>query len=353
MIPSKIAAAEPFIEIFGITFNIDRVAFTIPIGKGYPIYWYAIIIVAGLLLAMAYGFKRAPKFGIDKDAMFDVVLYSFIGAIIGARAYYLIFDGKPLTSVKEIFALRDGGLAIYGGVIAAFVVGFILCKIKKVNVLAMFDIAALGFLIGQGIGRWGNFVNQEAYGTLTESIFGMTGSRIGKLPVHPCFLYESFFCLLGFVILHFISRKRQFDGQIISLYMIWYGVVRFFIEGLRTDSLYIGVLRVSQIVAFLSAVAGIALYVILFLRKKKAATENGEYNELFEDYEDLDEEIGEVEETEGIDEVAETEETEEAEEVGEVEAETVDETEETEKAEEVGEIAETEEVEKIEDKNEE
>ena len=338
MIPSKIAAAEPYIEIFGITFNIDRVAFTIPIGNGYPIYWYAIIIVAGLLLAMAYGFKRAPKFGIDKDAMFDVVLYSFIGAIIGARAYYLIFDGKPLTSVKEIFALRDGGLAIYGGVIAAFVVGFILCKIKKVNVLAMFDIAALGFLIGQGIGRWGNFVNQEAYGTLTESIFGMTGSRIGKLPVHPCFLYESFFCLLGFVILHFISRKRQFDGQIISLYMIWYGVVRFFIEGLRTDSLYIGVLRVSQIVAFLSAVAGIALYVILFLRKKKASTENGEYNELFEDYEDLDEEAAEVEETEGIDET---------EEIDEVEAETVDETEES------GEIAETEEVEKIEDKNEE
>lgn len=338
MTASNIAATEPFIEIFGITFNIDRVAFTIPIGKGYPIYWYAIIIVAGLLLAMAYGFKRAPKFGIDKDAMFDVVLYSFIGAIIGARAYYLIFDGKPLTSVKEIFALRDGGLAIYGGVIAAFVVGFILCKIKKVNVLAMFDIAALGFLIGQGIGRWGNFVNQEAYGTATDTIFGMTGNRIGEIPVHPCFLYESFFCLVGFVILHFISRKRQFDGQIISLYMIWYGVVRFFIEGLRTDSLYIGVLRVSQIVAFLSVIAGIVLYVLLFLRKKKAVTENGEYNELFEDYEDLDEEIGEVEETEGIDET---------EEIDEVEAETIDETEES------GEIAETEEVEEVEDKNEE
>lgn len=338
MTPSNVAATEPFIEIFGITFNIDRVAFTLPIGKGYPIYWYAIIIVAGLLLAMAYGFKRAPKFGIDKDAMFDVVLYSFIAAIIGARSYYLIFDGKPLTSVKEIFALRDGGLAIYGGVIAAFVAGFILCKIKKVNVLAMFDIAALGFLIGQGIGRWGNFVNQEAYGTATDTIFGMTGSRIGEIPVHPCFLYESFFCLVGFVILHFISRKRQFDGQIISLYMIWYGVVRFFIEGLRTDSLYIGVLRVSQIVAFLSVIAGIVLYVLLFLRKKKAVTENGEYNELFEDYEDLDEEIGEVEETEGIDET---------EEIDEVEAETVDETEES------GEIAETEEVEKIEDKNEE
>lgn len=336
MTASNVAATEPFIEIFGITFNIDRVAFTLPIGKGYPIYWYAIIIVAGLLLAMAYGFKRAPKFGIDKDAMFDVVLYSFIAAIIGARSYYLIFDGKPLTSVKEIFALRDGGLAIYGGVIAAFVAGFILCKIKKVNVLAMFDIAALGFLIGQGIGRWGNFVNQEAYGTATDNIFGMTGSRIGEIPVHPCFLYESFFCLVGFVILHFISRKRQFDGQIISLYMIWYGVVRFFIEGLRTDSLYIGVLRVSQIVAFLSVIAGIVLYVLLFLRKKKAVTENGEYNELFEDYEDLDEEIGEVEETEGIDET---------EEIDEVEAETIDETEES------GEIAETEEVEKIEDKD--
>ncbi len=287
---------EPFVEIFGITFNIDRVAFTIPIGDGFPIYWYAVIIAAGLLLAMIYGFHRAPKFGIDKDAMFDVVLYSFVAALGGARAYYLIFDGKPLTSFSEIFALRDGGLAIYGGVIGAFVTGFVVCKIKKVNVLAMFDIAALGFLIGQGIGRWGNFVNQEAYGTATESIFGMTGSRIGEIPVHPCFLYESFFCLLGFVILHFVSRKRQFDGQIITLYMVWYGVVRFFIEGLRTDSLYIGILRVSQIVSFVAVIAGIILYVVLLMRKKKTATENGDYTELFEDYEDENEITEETEE---------------------------------------------------------
>ena len=151
--------------------------------------------------------------------------------------------------------------------------------------------------------------------------------------------------MVGFVILHFISRKRQFDGQIISLYMIWYGVVRFFIEGLRTDSLYIGVLRVSQIVAFLSVIAGIVLYVLLFLRKKKAATENGEYNELFEDYEDLDEEAEETEEVEEVGEVGEVEEVEEVGEVGKVGE--VEETDATEETEEVGEI------EEVEDKDEE
>ncbi len=279
---------ETFIKIFGITFNIDRVAFTLPIGDGYPIYWYAVIIATGLLLAMIYGFYRAPKFGIDKDAMFDVVLASFIVSLIGARAYYLLFDGQPITSIQEIFAVRDGGLAIYGAVIGAFATGYIMCRIKKVNVLAMFDLGALGFLIGQGIGRWGNFVNQEAFGTPTDSIFGMTGSRIGDIPVHPCFLYESFFCLIGFLLLHFISRKRQFDGQIITLYMVWYGVVRFFIEGLRTDSLIIGPsgLRISQVVSFVAVVAGAVLYFVLRARVKKAVTETGEYSGLFGDFDD-------------------------------------------------------------------
>lgn len=278
------SAAEPYIQIFGITFHIDRVAFTIPIGDGYNIYWYAIIIAAGLLLAMAYAFRRAPQFGIDKDRMLDVVLVSFIAALVGARAYYLIFDGKPITSVGDIFAVRNGGLAIYGGIIGAFLAGFIMCRVRKVNVLAMFDLAALGFLIGQGIGRWGNFINQEAYGAHTDSIFGMTGSIIGDDPVHPCFLYESFFCLLGFLLLHLVSKKRKFDGQIITLYMIWYGVVRFFIEGLRTDSLKIGILRISQIVSFIAVVAGVIFYFVLLARAKRLKAETGDYSGLFGDY---------------------------------------------------------------------
>lgn len=292
------SAAEPYIKIFGITFHIDRVAFTIPIGDGYNIYWYAIIIAAGLLLAMAYAFRRAPQFGIDKDRMLDVVLVSFIAALVGARAYYLIFDGKPITSVGDIFAVRNGGLAIYGGIIGAFLAGFIMCRVRKVNVLAMFDLAALGFLIGQGIGRWGNFINQEAYGTHTDSIFGMTGSIIGDDPVHPCFLYESFFCLLGFLLLHLVSKKRKFDGQIITLYMIWYGVVRFFIEGLRTDSLKIGILRISQIVSFVAVVAGVIFYFVLLARAKRLKAETGDYSGLFGDYDGGDDEAAETAEAE-------------------------------------------------------
>lgn len=288
------SAAEPYIKIFGITFHIDRVAFTIPIGDGYNIYWYAIIIAAGLLLAMAYAFRRAPQFGIDKDRMLDVVLVSFIAALVGARAYYLIFDGKPITSVGDIFAVRNGGLAIYGGIIGAFLAGFIMCRVRKVNVLAMFDLAALGFLIGQGIGRWGNFINQEAYGTHTDSIFGMTGSIIGDDPVHPCFLYESFFCLLGFLLLHLVSKKRKFDGQIITLYMIWYGIVRFFIEGLRTDSLKIGILRISQIVSFVAVVAGVIFYFVLLARAKRLKAETGDYSGLFGDYDGGEDEVKEL-----------------------------------------------------------
>ncbi len=292
-----LVAAKNYIELFGITFNIDREAFTIPLGdgKGFAIYWYAVIISVGLLIAMFYGFRRAPKFGINTDKMFDVVLVSFIFAFIGARAYYLIFDGKPLSSFSEIFAVRNGGLAIYGGVIGAFASGFIMCKIKKIKVFAMFDLASLGFLIGQGIGRWGNFVNQEAYGAHTDSIFGMTGNIIeenyllgskyaAEPPVHPCFLYESFFCLLGFAILHFLSKRRKFDGQIVSLYMIWYGIVRFFIEATRTDSLFMGALKISQVVAVAAVAGGLCLYFILRARAKRAVAESGEYDGLFADY---------------------------------------------------------------------
>lgn len=304
-------ATVPYITIFGITFHIDPVAFTLPIGDGFPIYWYAVIIATGTLLAMIYAFRRAPKFGINTDNMFDVVIVSFIMAIVGARAYYLIFDGKPLSSFSEIFALRQGGLAIYGGVIGAFATGAIMCRIKKVNMLAMFDLTAIGLLIGQAIGRWGNFVNQEAYGTTTESIFGMTGSRIGTTPVHPCFLYESLLCAAGFVLLHLVSRHRKFDGQLITLYMVWYGTVRFFIEGLRTDSLMIGILRVSQVLSFVLVIAGIVLYFLLLKRSKRIAAEEGEYKWLFENADDVigNSDSAESAETTASDGAAETDET--------------------------------------------
>lgn len=243
---------------------------------GVNIYWYGVIIAVGVVLAYLYAMRRAAKdFGLVKDRVFDVVFAAIIGGFVCARIYFCVFTElkNPGTypSVIEVFTkIRDGGLAIYGGVIGAFIVGFIFCKIRKVNFFAMADLASLGFLIGQTIGRWGNFVNQEAYGEVCDPnwVFGMNGSKIateveaGAL-VHPCFLYESVWCLLGFVLLHFYSKKlRTFDGEITLMYISWYGLGRFFIEGLRTDSLYAGSLRISQIVAGASFVVGLILFIV-------------------------------------------------------------------------------------------
>ena len=196
------------ITIFGITITINPIAFTIPIGEGWPIYWYGIFIGLGCLLALIYGMKFASRFDIDKDRMLDVVLVTIPVAILCARAYYCIFDnvsGAKITSVKEFFGIGSpggfSGLAIYGGVIGAFICGALMCKLRKIKILDMFDLAALGFLIGQAIGRWGNFTNQEAYGTFTgSSWWGMQSDttiiEMGHGLVHPCFLYESIWCII-------------------------------------------------------------------------------------------------------------------------------------------------------------
>ncbi len=246
-------------------------------GAEFSIKFYGVLIALGFLLAVLYAFRRAPKFGLDTDRMLDVVLVSTLLAFIGARLYYVLFSedraayfANPVT----ILQVWNGGLGIYGGIIVAFLSGLVMCKLRKVNVGAMFDIAALGFLIGQGIGRWGNFFNQEAFGGNTTLPWGMTGDIIQSgmhinsdvagfdpsLPVHPTFLYESLWCLLGFVLLHIMSKKfYKFKGQIFSSYIIWYGFGRFFIEGLRTDSLYLGSMRVSQLVAVIAVLGGIGL----------------------------------------------------------------------------------------------
>ena len=243
---------------------------------GINIYWYGVLIVIGVVLAYLYAMRRATKdFGLVKERVFDVVFAAIIGGFTCARIYFCVFtelkNPGTYTSVIEVFTkIRDGGLAIYGGVIGAFLVGFVFCKLRKVNFFAMTDLASLGFLIGQTIGRWGNFINQEAYGEVCSPdwVFGMSGSKIateveaGAL-VHPCFLYESVWCLVGFVLLHFYSKRlRTFDGEITLMYVAWYGLGRFFIEGLRTDSLYAGSLRISQIVAGASFVAGLILFII-------------------------------------------------------------------------------------------
>lgn len=296
---------ENVIRIFGITLTIDPVAFTLPIGSGWPIYWYGILIGTGCLLALIYGMYYAPRFNIDKDRMLDVVLVTIPVAVLCARAYYCIFDnvsGSRINSVKEFFGLGEAGgfsgLAIYGGIIGAFLCGALMCKLRKVNILDMFDLSAIGFLIGQAIGRWGNFTNQEAYGTFTNSSWwGMESTttmvEMGDGLVHPCFLYESVWCIIGFVILHIFSKKREFSGQIFLMYGAWYGFGRFFIEGLRTDSLTLGKIRISQMIAALAFVACTSLLVYLLGKNKKKAEETpyeAMFKEQMEDAEEIKEE---------------------------------------------------------------
>ena len=250
---------------------------------GVPIYWYGILIAIGILLACLYVFKRMEKdFGLSKDRAFDVIFASTIIGFIGARIYFCVFTTLDPTSLKKydfvttFTEIRDGGIAIYGGIIAAVLGGFLFCKLRKVHFTTMLDVAALGFLIGQAIGRWGNFVNQEAYGAdcPTDWLFAMKGSLISSQGitgvVHPCFLYESVWCALGFLFLHIYSKKlRTFDGEVFLLYIAWYGLERFFVEGLRTDSLMAGDLRISQIVAAASCGVSLILFVVFKILTKK------------------------------------------------------------------------------------
>lgn len=252
---------------------------------GIKIYWYGVLITIGVVLAYLYAARRSKSFGISNDRMFDVVFVALICGFLGARIYYCVFQtldpnsGMKYDFITTFTTIRDGGLAIYGGIIGGFLGGFFMCKIRKVNFRAMADLASFGFLIGQTIGRWGNFVNQEAFGGACSEdwIFGMTSTDIisrsgfdaGTL-VHPCFLYESVWCLIGFVGLHFYSKKlRSFDGEIMLMYIAWYGLGRAWIEGMRTDSLMIGQFKVSQLVAAASFVVGTALVIVFKILAEK------------------------------------------------------------------------------------
>ena len=251
----------------GLEFNINPVAFSI---GSFHVYWYGIIIAAGFLLALIYASFSCKKMNIDINRLFDVVIVGLIAGVIFARLFYVVFypGDKYWKNPLEIFQIHDGGLAIYGGIIGAVVIGSLMAKLRKLKVTAVLDIAALGFLIGQCVGRWGNFINQEAFGSATELPWGMHSENTAAVVdgnVHPCFLYESLLCLLGFVLLHFFTRRfRRYDGQTFLLYIVWYGACRFFIEGLRTDILIIpGTgLRVSQVIAAACVVAGIILLVL-------------------------------------------------------------------------------------------
>lgn len=225
----------------GLTFHIQRVAFQI---FGKDIYWYGIIIAAGFLLAAAFCSWRAKDFGIKKDDFLDMLLWGLPIGIICARIYYVIFylslyrDGQGKFQWSEAIAIWDGGLAIYGGVIGGILTCLVVCKHKKLPFLAMADLSVMGLFIGQIMGRWGNFVNQEAYGGACDLPWRMGLIVDGQLiTVHPTFLYESLWNLMGLCLLFFVVRRvRRFDGELFLCYLGWYGLGRFWIEGLRTDS---------------------------------------------------------------------------------------------------------------------
>lgn len=278
----------------GLEFTLNRVAFTL---FGKPVYWYGIVIACGFLLAVLFCYRVAYKFGVDREKLMDMLFFAVPACIVGGRIYYVIFnpsicfnpDGS--FSLYRAIAIWDGGMAIYGAILAAVVTVAVYCKVRGQSFWNYADVGCYGVLIGQMIGRWGNFINVEAFGGLTDLPWRMSSQSIanylwnqgyadaeayqqvldGVLGVHPTFLYESLWNLLGLVLLWLMGRKgRKFDGQIFLCYVIWYGVGRSAIEGLRTDSLYFfgTFLRSSQVVGILSATAAL---VLLILRARTAS----------------------------------------------------------------------------------
>ena len=248
----------------GLEFTLNRVACNV---FGKDIYWYGIIICIGFVLAALYVNARVKEFGVTSDNLVDCLIICVPTGIVCARIYYVIFEwGYYSQHPSEIIAIWNGGIAIYGAVIGVLIALLVYSRMKKLPFATLCDLAALGLLIGQCIGRWGNFVNGEAHGGPTDLPWGM--SIDGADPVHPTFLYESVWNLVGFVGLHFYSKKRKFRGEIALLYVAWYGLGRAWIEGLRTDSLYLGTLRVSQVLAALSCIAAVAVLVRQYRRIK-------------------------------------------------------------------------------------
>ncbi len=250
---------------------------------GFKIYWYAIIIAMGMLIAIGIAFFEFKKKGLSTDDLSDFVLFAIPLGILGARLYYVIFDWSYYSAHPEdILAVWKGGLAIYGGIITGCIVAIVFTRVKKISFLWFADVATIGLFIAQSLGRWGNFVNAEAFGSLTELPWGMVveGPDVKPFgPCHPTFLYESLWNLAGFLISYFvIYRLAKKDGCSFAYYLIWYGTGRFFIEGLRTDSLWLvdGVIRVSQLVAFISVIAGIITLFYIGNRSKRAKICNSE-----------------------------------------------------------------------------
>ena len=275
-------------------FDVNRVAFTLPFGEGLKVYWYGIIITLGIIMAGYYAYYRSKNEGIKTADVLDIALWTVLCGVLGARLYYVLtslssFIPKPfnfIEFIKNVFSFRDGGLAIYGGIICGCSAIIVVCIIKKINPFKATDMAAPGVMIGQLMGRWGNFFNAEAHGGVVSEGHPLYFLRMGLLPnedsryetyyYHPTFLYESVWNLIGFLIINSFYKKKKFNGQISCMYLAWYGFGRMFIEGLRTDSLYVGKIRISQLVGLLCFVIFGTLLVWGLIYSKKFNEEDFE-----------------------------------------------------------------------------
>lgn len=276
-------------------------------GHDFTIKFYGVIIAFGFLLAVLFGGRMAYKWKLDLNKMLDVLLYGTVGGIVGARAYYVAFEWSYYSAhPSEIIQIWNGGLAIYGGIIGALLAAAVTCKFNKLNFYKLLDLAGMGFLIGQGIGRWGNFANQEAFGTNTTMPWGMSSDKVTAYilqnqdkfaeggfsvdafaPVHPTFLYESIWCLLGFLLLYYIMKKHyKFSGQLFLCYGIVYGAERAVVEGLRTDSLYIGStnIRVSQALSVVIVLVCVTILLVKLIQLKKNPVPYSPIEETAEDW---------------------------------------------------------------------
>ena len=260
----------------GLAFDVNPVAFTI---GSFEFRWYGILIALGFILAFLYALKICKRYQVNQDHLIDCIIAGLILGIIGARLYYVIFYPGDMywKDPIKILYINEGGLGIYGGIIGGAITLLVVAKRKKIPAPVLLDVAGMGVIIGQLMGRWGNFMNREAHGAVTDTFLkmGLQDASGVVTYYHPTFLYESVWNLIGFIGLHFFSKKRKFDGEVFLAYVAWYGLGRVWIEGLRTDSLYLfstGI-RVSQLVAAVSflAAAGILAWVLV---KKKPARES-------------------------------------------------------------------------------
>lgn len=285
--PTEFKVSFPGLGIYQL--EISRIAFELQLfGHNLTIYWYGVLYATGFLVALVLALRQADRFNLSKDDILDVFLVTIPLSVVGSRLYYVAFSWDQYAdNLWRILDLRDGGLAFYGGVLAGILALYLIGRAKQIRLRHLMDFFAPYLALGQAIGRWGNFFNQEAFGTYTELPWGMISEGTqhylesiqypyANSPVHPTFLYESLGNIVIFIILLRVRAKSKFPGETTAWYLALYGLLRYFVEGLRTDSLFFAYsgLRVSQLLSLIMFLAGLAYLLVAYQRVRKSPAEN-------------------------------------------------------------------------------